>query len=64
MRLLKPVSYSGMIALIDESIQFLSDRSPQVIDIWKDIFGSVIGAIAGVLIISIIGVFAKRRRVK
>lgn len=63
MRLLRSISYCGMIALVDESIQFLSDRAPQVIDIWNDILGGAIGAVIGILIITIIEKHVEKRRV-
>lgn len=48
---LKSVSYCGFVALIDESIQYFSGRAPQVIDIWYDILGAVIGSIIGLLVV-------------
>jgi len=52
--LIKTVSYCGFVALIDESIQFFSDRSPQVKDIWFDTLGAAVGALFGFLIVLLI----------
>lgn len=51
---LKSVSYCGFVALLDESIQFFTDRSPQVKDIWFDIIGAAVGALLGFLIVLLI----------
>lgn len=37
------ISYSGLIAFIDETIQYANDRGPEVRDIWLDILGATIG---------------------
>lgn len=51
----RSVSYCGMVALIDESIQDFSGRAPQVVDIWYDILGAVVGVGIGGLLAVIIG---------
>ena len=53
-RLLRSISYCGMIALLDESVQLLNDRAPQVTDIWSDILGGTIGALIGILLLTLI----------
>lgn len=53
-RLLRAVSYCGCVALIDESIQYFSGRAPQVVDIWYDITGSVVGVFIALLIVLIV----------
>lgn len=55
LRGLKSVSYCGFVALTDESIQYFSERAPQVIDIWYDILGAAVGSIVGVIVVMIIG---------
>lgn len=54
-RWLRAISYCGLVALIDESIQYFSGRASQVIDIWYDIFGAVAGVGIGVLLTACIG---------
>ena len=55
LRGLKSVSYCGFFALIDESIQYFSGRAPQVVDIWYDILGAVVGSIVGAIVVMVIG---------
>lgn len=63
---LKPLSLSVflpfflclVLALADESLQMLNDRSAEVVDITKDFVGSIIGGLA------VLGVFALTRRKK
>jgi len=51
LRWLKSISYCGLVALIDETIQHFSGRAPQLIDIWHDILGAVVGSAIGLLIV-------------
>ena len=59
--IMRAVSYCGLLALIDESIQYLSGRSPEVVDIWLDILGAVVGVAAGRLIVEIVKRLKKHR---
>ena len=58
---LKAVSYCGFAGLLDESIQFFSDRTPQVVDLWHDILGAFLGT---VLALAFCAVIQKRLRKK
>lgn len=51
---LKSISYCGFAALIDESIQHFSGRAPQLIDIWHDVLGAVVGSVIGLIIVTLI----------
>lgn len=51
---LKSISYCGFAALMDESIQHFSGRAPQLIDIWHDVLGAVVGSVVGLLIVALI----------
>lgn len=51
LRWLKAISYCGFVALIDETIQHFSGRAPQLIDIWHDILGAVVGTVIGLFVV-------------
>ena len=53
-RWLKAISYCGCIALVDETIQHFSGRAPQMLDIWYDILGAVVGSLIGVVLMLIV----------
>jgi VanZ family protein len=51
---LKSISYCGLAALIDETIQHFSGRAPQLIDIWHDILGAIVGSVIGVILLFVV----------
>lgn len=53
---LKSVSYCGFVALLDETIQNFSGRAPELIDIWHDILGAVIGVLIGAGLMFVINI--------
>ena len=56
LRCLKSVSYCGFVALLDETIQNFSGRAPELIDIWHDILGAVIGVLIGAGLMFVINI--------
>ena len=60
LRWLKSISYGGFVALVDETIQSFSGRAPELIDIWHDILGAVLGSVIGITLVLI----ANRVRLK
>lgn len=60
--LMRAVSYCGLLALIDESIQYLSGRSPEVVDIWLDILGAVVGAAAAAVFLLLSKGWKRKKR--
>lgn len=61
LRGLRAVNGCGIVALLDESIQFLTDRAPEVSDIWRDFLGAAIGAAVAVLLTLLVRLPARRR---
>lgn len=51
LRCLKSVSYCGFVALLDETLQNYSGRAPELIDIWHDILGAVVGTVMVIILV-------------
>ena len=59
--IISTVSLGPVIAFLDESIQLFSDRGSQVIDIWIDILGLVIGTAVCIASVMIVSFFKKKK---
>jgi len=62
-RYLETVSYGLFVAVIDESIQLISNRGSQVKDVLIDYFGYIVGIVCSYLLYLII-MLLKKRKVK
>lgn len=60
-RSLRAVSFCGLIALVDETLQYIPDRAPEVVDIWLDVLGAAVGVAVGA---ALIGTVRKRKKRK
>ena len=62
LRVLRSISYCGLIAFLDESIQLFSDRAAEVVDIWTDLFGAAAGTAIGFAVILLVNAVRKAKK--
>ena len=61
-RAIESIGCCGFVAVIDETIQHFTGRAPQLIDVWHDILGAIVGATVCVVIVALISRNKKETR--